>query len=58
MNNSKSKNNRINRLYLDCDLKINDLIKIEGQDFIYINNVLRHKIEDKISLFNGIDSEF
>lgn len=58
MNNSKLKNNRINRLYLDCDLKINDLIKIEGQDFIYINNVLRHKIEDKVSLFNGVDGEF
>jgi len=58
MNNSKSNNNRINRLYVNCDLKINDLIKIEGQDFIYINNVLRLKIKDKISLFNGIDGEF
>lgn len=47
------------RLFLEGNsLKIGQEIKIAEGDFLYLNNVMRQKIGDKIHIFNGVDGEF
>ncbi len=47
------------RLFIEKnDLKTGFLAKIDGADFEYLTKVMRVKIGDEISVFNGFDGEF
>lgn len=47
------------RLFIaEKNLQENSKIKITDGDFEYLTKVMRQKIGDKVSLFNGVDGEF
>ncbi len=47
------------RLFLNEELlEKNKIIEVRGNDFDYLIKVMRHKIDDQILVFNGINGEF
>ena len=50
---------RKTRLFINqSKITLNQRIEIRDNDFEYLTKVLRKKITDEISIFNGIDGEF
>ena len=50
---------RKTRLFINqAKINLNQRIEIRDNDFEYLTKVLRKKITDEISIFNGIDGEF
>jgi len=49
---------RVSRLYLDTPLAANKIITISGEPLNYLANVLRLKVNAKLSVFNGQGGEF
>ena len=46
------------RLFINKDFKLGSVIEIKSKQMHYLSNVMRKKIGDEISIFNGFDGEY
>ena len=46
------------RIFVNCELLIENEIKIEDKTFNYLANVMRVEVGDEVKLIDGINGEF
>ena len=54
----QSKQSRKIRLYQNCKLQQNVVVKVIGDDHHYLKNVMRVAVNEELLIFNGIDGEW
>ena len=46
------------RLFVNKNLKLGNIFELNSKQIHYLSNVMRKKVEDDISVFNGVDGEY